>query len=608
MSNFFIQFQPLINAIGWTILHSIWQALLLFCGLKLLLKAIPTNRASLKYNISLFFLATQTIWVGITFYDQWHSVDKASIVSNITVETTTGTAQALDIVTPTTLFNQILNGIDANMSIIVQLYIVGIILLLGRMLYSFYSINKVRNAGINSLTSIYNELLTKCKTQLGINKNVLLSITEKVDTPIIIGMLKPIILLPLASINNLTTEQLETIILHELAHIKRHDYLVNIIQVVIETIFFYNPFVWLMSRDIRHEREYCCDDIVTHYSKAKLDYAYALATLNTIKQQSSLSMAATGHKHTLLNRIKRIVEMNKNPINRTQLTIVTLMLVGILSATMLAPKLMAQSKGGDGNHKTKTKDSATKTYTVHMMTEEVTIIDDGDTAKYTRIEDMPQQHRKRIHDAGYNMYFGPNKKYITQDADSTFIVEMRIDTTTSSTIHTTIDRYNRMTGDELSDSTFGVTRQQMAEVRQQMADARKQMHDAQRQLSDAQRQMAQARRQVIIEHREELAKQRDSIAQIVVATRKMHDKQRAQHYRQRTVTLQNMDATIDKLDHDGLINKNDNYTIEIKDQHLYINGEKQKDAILNKYFSDQKDTKSFTIQGSKNNTNIQIKR
>lgn len=608
MSNFFIQFQPLINAIGWTILHSIWQALLLFCGLKLLLKAIPSNRASLRYNISLLFLATQTLWAGITFYNQWHSID-TTITSSITIENATGTTQTIDIAPPTILFTQILNGIDANMSIIVQLYIVGIILLLGRMLYSFHSINKVRNAGINSLTSIYNELLTKCKMQLGINKNVLLSITEKVDTPMIIGTLKPIILLPLASINNLTTEQLETIILHELAHIKRNDYLVNIIQVIIETIFFYNPFVWLMSRDIRHEREYCCDDIVTHYSNAKLDYAQALATLNTIKQQSSLSMAATGHKHTLLNRIKRIVEMNKNPINRTQLTIVTLMLFGILSATMLSPKLMAQSKGGDNDHKTETKDSTTKTHTVYMMKEEVTIIDDGDTAKYTRIEDMPQQHRKQIHDAGYNIYFGPNKKYITQDADSTFIVEMRIDSTTSSTIHTTVDRYNSMTdNDLLSDSTFGVTRQQMAQARQQMADARKQMHDAQRQLSDAQRQMAQARRQAVIEQREELAEQRDSIMQIVIASRNAHDKQRAQHDRQHNVTLKNMETTIDRLHSDGLINKNDKYIIEIKGQHMYINGKKQKDAILKKYFPDEKDAKLFTIQGSKDNTNIQIKR
>lgn len=508
MSNFFIQFQPYINAIGWTILHSIWQALLLFCGLKLILKAIPNNRASLRYNISLLFLATQTVWAGVTIHNRWHSINNTTaITGSITIENTTGITRAVDTITPTTLFNQILNGIDTNINIIVQLYIAGIILLLGRMLYSFYNINKVRNAGTSSLTNSYNELLTKCKTQLSISKHVLLSITEKVDTPMIIGTLKPIILLPLASINNLTTEQLETIILHELAHIKRHDYLVNIIQVIIETIFFYNPFVWLMSRDIRHEREYCCDDIVTNYSNAKLDYAYALATLNTIKQQSSLSMAATGHKHTLLNRIKRIVEMNKTPINRTQLTIVTLMLVGILSATMLSPKLMAQSTGGDGDHKKETKDSTTKTYTVHMMTEEVTIIDDGDTAKYTQLEDMPQQHRKKIHDVGYDMYFGPKRKYITQDADSTFIVEIRIDSTTSSTIHTTVDRYNSMTDDELlSDSTFGATRQQMAQARQQMADARKQLHDAQRQISDAQRQMAQARRQVVIEQREELAK------------------------------------------------------------------------------------------------------
>ena len=145
-----------------------------------------------------------------------------------------------------------------------------------------------------------------------------------------IGALKPVILLPIATINYLTTEQVETILLHELAHIKRHDYLLNIFQTIAETILFFNPFVWLISRIIRREREHCCDDIVIANMSSPLPYAKALAMLeNTRLEANNVALAATGNKQQLLGRIKRIMGTRKNKLNYTQLTIVIVVVLAV---------------------------------------------------------------------------------------------------------------------------------------------------------------------------------------------------------------------------------------------------------------------------------------
>ena len=153
-----------------------------------------------------------------------------------------------------------------------------------------------------------------------IEKELTLFLSEKMLIPLTAGFIKPMILFPIALLNRLSEEQVEAILLHELAHIKRHDYLFNILQRIMEIVLFFNPMVWLLAKDIRREREFCCDDLVLDYSANPGIYAHALLQIAEIKLNTlSLSLSASGEgKYPLLKRIKRITAMknlNPNPKN-----------------------------------------------------------------------------------------------------------------------------------------------------------------------------------------------------------------------------------------------------------------------------------------------------
>jgi hypothetical protein len=153
-----------------------------------------------------------------------------------------------------------------------------------------------------------------------------------------IGFFKPAILLPLAAFNNLSIQQIEAILLHELAHIRRNDYLLNLIQCVIDTLLFFNPFAWWISKNIRREREKSCDEIVLQLSEPYL-YARALLALEEFGQTNRLAMAATTKHPQLLHRIKNIMEMkNKHTNLRQKLIALTIVIVTTLSVAWISPK------------------------------------------------------------------------------------------------------------------------------------------------------------------------------------------------------------------------------------------------------------------------------
>jgi hypothetical protein len=141
-----------------------------------------------------------------------------------------------------------------------------------------------------------------------------------VDTPVTLGVIKPVILLPVAAVNHLSLKQAEAIILHELNHIRRNDYLVNLLIACVDVILFFNPFARLLTSIIRKERENCCDDMVLQFCYEPATYARALLSLEQNRiNTNELALAATGKdKHFLLNRVKRILgnEHVGNPFNQ----------------------------------------------------------------------------------------------------------------------------------------------------------------------------------------------------------------------------------------------------------------------------------------------------
>jgi HEAT repeat protein len=151
--------------------------------------------------------------------------------------------------------------------------------------------------------------------QLRVKRPVRLLESALVKVPMVIGWLRPVILLPAGALTGLTTRQLEAIIAHELAHIRRHDYLVNLLQALIETLLFYHPAVWWVSRQIRREREHCCDDLAVAVCGDAFTYARALLEMERLRAGGpQLALAANGG--SLMNRIQRLVGAQPQHTNR----------------------------------------------------------------------------------------------------------------------------------------------------------------------------------------------------------------------------------------------------------------------------------------------------
>lgn len=172
--------------------------------------------------------------------------------------------------------------------------------------------------------------------QIGVNASVQLLLCSQRIVPATVGFLKPVIIMPACIVTRLSKSQLELIILHELAHIRRHDYLINLLQLVIETLLFYHPVVRWVGRRARVEREHCCDDMVVALSRQPVNYAYALTELETARQPSgALAMAASGGD--VVSRVRRMLQPERMTRQRgflaSGLLMICMALISLIAAS-----------------------------------------------------------------------------------------------------------------------------------------------------------------------------------------------------------------------------------------------------------------------------------
>jgi TonB family protein len=153
------------------------------------------------------------------------------------------------------------------------------------------------------------EILSRLMQQMNVTRPVRVLISHVADAPSLVGWLKPVILIPAAALAGLNVSQLEAILAHEMAHIRRHDYLVNMLQMVVETLLFYHPAVWWVSSRMRQERELCCDDLAIRQSGDAIGYARALTRLERMRVAPEPAVAANGG--SLLFRIQRLTGVVK---------------------------------------------------------------------------------------------------------------------------------------------------------------------------------------------------------------------------------------------------------------------------------------------------------
>ena len=316
----------LFNTISWTLLHSLWQGLLLTIIVAAILFATKKSAPAFRYSLLTALLFCFIGTVTLTFGFQWQ---QTGVIANaFPPAITTGPVFS----TQKNWWINISHFINNYSGWMMAIWAFVVLIKAMRMLVDLYYVNRLRRSGISQPDESWIIHVNQLSHKIGIHKKVRLFESQLVNIPMVAGHLKPVILLPLGMLTQLSVQEVEAVLLHELAHIRRHDYLVNLLQRITGILFFFNPAVLWLSSLIRAERENCCDDIAITHTNDKVTFIEALISVKQHAMSAApLAMNFLGQKNLLLQRVNRIVYSRNKSLDRAELSFVTL---SILAAAL----------------------------------------------------------------------------------------------------------------------------------------------------------------------------------------------------------------------------------------------------------------------------------
>ena len=300
---------PVVQSVGWTLLHFLWQGCLITGILAVVLLLLRKRSAEARYAASCLAMLLMAAVPIVTFVPLAGPPAGWFAGSDV--------PQAVFLVASGETHQQTV--IKTALPYVVATWLVGVVLLLIRLTGGWFQVQRLKREMLCNPDGGWQETVDRLSRRLGLR-----SIVESAaaSVPTVIGWIRPIILMPVAAVCGLSPQQLEVVIAHELAHIRRHDYLVNLLQSVMETLLFYHPGVWWVSGRMREEREYCCDDLAVAVCGDPLRYAHVLTDLETLRGATlHLGLSSTGG--SLMNRVTRLVGLHAARSRRGSLWILT---------------------------------------------------------------------------------------------------------------------------------------------------------------------------------------------------------------------------------------------------------------------------------------------
>lgn len=280
-----------LQSLGWAVLNSLWQLALLWLLYQLLTGLSRKARPAARSLLATVLLITGFGWFVFTFLSVFIAGGSESIFWGLTDASTS--------------VNTWLTGILPVTSV---MYLVLLFIPLFRFIRNYRYVQVIRQYGLSKPAPEWRLFVDKIARQMGIRKNVQVWISEWVTSPVTIGYLKPVILLPMAAVNQLSMPQMEAVLLHELSHIRRYDYLLNLVLNLIRTFLYFNPFARAFVKIVEGEREKSCDELVLQFQYDAYEYASALLSLEKLsREQQLLVLGAAGQGRELLGRIESIM-------------------------------------------------------------------------------------------------------------------------------------------------------------------------------------------------------------------------------------------------------------------------------------------------------------
>lgn len=322
--------EPALRAVGQCLVHFVWQGLLAAGLLGLLMVALRKSAANVRYAV----LYAGLIVMAAMPFATLAVLPSAAMVTAPPVTPAapafpspgadaapapaatvpvpppmppaSAAAAAPHTVSPAEWLGRLRVTLDPWLPGVASLWLFGVCLLALWNLGGWMQVRRLRVRDVAETPRPWRQSLERVCLRLGVSKQVRLLESGRVAVPMVVGTLRPVILLPAAVLTGLTPDQVHALLAHEVAHIRRHDYAANLVQTAIVTLLFYHPAVWWVSRRIREERENCCDDLAVQSCGDSLLYARALAELaGQCRASAPMAMAATGG--VLLRRVERVL-------------------------------------------------------------------------------------------------------------------------------------------------------------------------------------------------------------------------------------------------------------------------------------------------------------
>lgn len=353
--------------LGWTLLHSLWQFTTIGILLWGVLLFLRRRSASLRYLVSSGALLVMLVAGMITFaFQNVPPETNRSAASSSSASRLPQVAEVLPRAKPVTqipipviesptkisedrtetqprlespaispsFYDSLTENLEPWLPWISTMWLIGVAVLSLWNFGGWIGVLRLRQARNLPVAQEIAERARRLINRMKINRPVQILQSTLVEVPLVVGWLKPMILLPLGILGELSPEQLEAIIAHELAHIRRHDYLVNLVQTTLETLFFYHPAVWWVSRRIRMEREHCCDDTAVKVCGSGIELGEALTLLAAARLHFQPAMAASGG--SLVARVRRVLTPQPEGPDRHYAWLGGLLLLGIMLVGAIA--------------------------------------------------------------------------------------------------------------------------------------------------------------------------------------------------------------------------------------------------------------------------------
>ena len=259
-----------LQTAGWALIHFVWQGAAIAAVASVLLRLTRQRSASTRYLIACASLAAMLAAPVVTARLMWTAApsptDRASIalrgrdLAQTVAPLADGTNEALRPVSPVSFAAAATPAIERVLPAVTAAWLAGVLLLLARMAGGWWRARRLHLDALSTTSSRWQAACRRLAYRIGLPAAAHVVESDRVDVPTVVGWLRPAILLPIAALASLTPDQVEAILAHELAHIRRHDYAINVLQTLAETLLFYHPAVWWIARRIRQERELIADD------------------------------------------------------------------------------------------------------------------------------------------------------------------------------------------------------------------------------------------------------------------------------------------------------------------------------------------------------------